>query len=127
MEKSFGRKSSIVFGILALILLIGVSGSLLLKAPEAAGGPLQTNAAAAVHFEPGEYTAQLNVDIMSAPDASAATIGRIQKGALFMVYEVKQQGEEYFGKISQSAENWALLMDSKIGYAIATPAEQPAE
>lgn len=123
MEKSLGKKSSIIFGILALILLIGVSGSLLLKAPEAAGGPLQTNAAAAVNLEPGSYTAQLNVDILAGPDTGSAAIGRLQKSAIFTVYEVVQQGDCWYGKISQTADNWALLKDSKINYATMTPAD----
>lgn len=123
MDKSLGKKSSVVFGILALILLAGVCGSLLLKTPEAAGGPLQTNAAAAVTFEPGNYTAQLNVDILAVPESGAATIGRLQKSAQFKVFEIRQQGDSWYGKIAETADNWALLKDEKINYAIMTPQE----
>lgn len=116
MERSLGKKSSIVFGILALLLLVGVAGSLLLRAPEAAGGPIQTNAAP-VSCVPGVYTAQISVDILNAPDSTGTMIGRIQKGTNFQVYEVQQQGNSYFGLIARNSDNWALLKDDKIVYA----------
>ena len=81
------------------------------------------HAAAAVTFEPGNYTAQLNVDILAVPESGAATIGRLQKSAQFKVFEIRQQGDSWYGKIAETADNWALLKDEKINYAIMTPQE----
>lgn len=118
MEKALSRRSSIFFAVAALILFIAAGMVFLVKVPASFGGAIETNAAARVNFEPGAYQAKLNMPILSAPDGSGVQLGTLSKGQPLTVYEVHSDEENTLGRIAPESDNWVVLQDSRIIYAV---------
>lgn len=118
MEKALNRRSSIFFAVAALVLVFAAGTAFLVKVPASFGGAIETSAAAKADFQPGAYEARLNMPILSTPDGSGVRLGTINKGEPLTIYEVQGGEDSTFGRIAPQSDNWVVLQDSRIIYAV---------
>lgn len=115
MRDMWKKRTKLLSGLLAVLLLVFAAGVLIFDMPEAAGVPIETNAAISANFEPGCYTARLDVNILNRPDAQAVAIGKVRQGQTVCVYEVRQEGDVWYGRISsEDADTWVVLQTDRI-------------
>ena len=116
MEKTLGRRSSIILAIVALVLLLTAGVAFLVKVPASIGGAIETNAAPAADFQPGPYSTRINVRILNDAADEATAIGALKADEAFTVYETRHTGSSWYGRIAQNSDNWVVLQDANMTY-----------